>query len=77
MGLKFAEQAFELMDFDENGTLEMMEFISFVRISNNLSPVRNNIKLFFSFVDADGNFDIDIDELNDALNYLEGTTAVF
>ena len=76
LGLQFAEQAFELMDFDGNGTLEMMEFISFVRISNNLSTVRNNIKSFFSFVDADGNFDIDIDELNDALNYLEGTTAV-
>ncbi|GFH55259.1 hypothetical protein CTEN210_11735 [Chaetoceros tenuissimus] len=71
LGLKFAEQAFELMDFDGNGTLEMMEFISFVRISNNLSTVRNNIKSFFSFVDANDNFDIDIDELNDALNYLE------
>ena len=31
LGLKFAEQAFELMDFKENGTLEMMEFISFVK----------------------------------------------
>ena len=30
LGLKFAEQAFELMDF----ALEMMEFISFVRISS-------------------------------------------
>lgn len=77
LGLKFVEQAFELMDFDRNGTLEMMEFIAFVRISNNLSTIRNNIKSFFSFVDADGNFDIDIDELNDALKYLEGTTAVF
>ena len=70
-GIAFAEQAFNLMDLDGNQTLEADEFLSFSRVSFNLYSIRDKIKTFFDFVDADGNDDIDVDEINAALSYLE------
>ena len=70
-GLEFAGKAFSLMDLDGNETLDMEEFIAFAMVSHSLAQVREMIAIFFDFVDNDGNNDIDIDELNAALEYLE------
>eukprot|EP00979_Chaetoceros_neogracilis_P010891 scaffold2612_cov267-Chaetoceros_neogracile.AAC.84 len=70
-GLQFVEQAFTLMDFDDNKTLEMKEFIAFVRVSAILGVMKDTVRTFFEFVDADGNGEVEFDELNAALSYLE------
>jgi len=70
-GLQFAEQAFTLMGFDNNKTLEMKEFVAFVRVSAIIGVMKDTVSTFFEFVDADGNGEIEFDELNAALSYLE------
>lgn len=72
IGLSFAEKAFSMMDFNGDGnTLKAKEFLSFCRISLLLFSIRDRIKTFFDFVDADGNDDIHVNEINSALAYLE------
>ena len=70
-GLDFAKQAISLLDFNRNETLELKEFVAFVRITANLSAIKNAVCTFFDFVDGDRNGYIDFHELNDALAYLE------
>ena len=70
-GLQFAGKAFSLMDFDHNDTLEVKEFIAFMKVTANLAAIRDTIAIFFEFVHVDGSHDIEFDELNAALGYLE------
>ena len=51
-GLDFAKQAVSLLDFNRNETLELKEFVAFVRITANLSAIKNAVCNFFDFVDA-------------------------
>lgn len=70
-GLEFAGKAFSLVDFDLNDTLELNEFIAFVKITANLAAIRDTIAFFLEYVHVDGNHGIEFDELNAALGYLE------
>jgi Ca2+-binding EF-hand superfamily protein len=69
-GLTFACCVFDLLDLDKSGTIDKYEFIALVLVSSCLRDIRRKIKNFFSFVDADGNDSIDVEELNTALVYL-------
>ena len=70
-GLEFAGKAFSLMKFDRNDTLEVNEFIAFVKATANLAAIRDTIAGFFYFVDVDGNHHFEFNDLNAALGYLE------
>ena len=70
-GLAFAGKVFNLMDLDASGGLEIEEFVAFGKVSYDLVDIRRKIENFFMFVDSDGNEEVEIDELNAALEYLE------
>ena len=59
------------MDLDASGGLEIEEFVAFGKVSYDLVDIRRKIENFFMFVDSDGNEEIEIDDLNAALEYLE------
>ena len=70
VGLDFACNAFQLLDLDGSGDIDLDEFIAFAKISKQLPRIRRPIIKFFDFVDVDGSESIEISELNSALSYL-------
>ena len=70
VGLDFACSAFQLLDLDRSGDIDLDEFIAFAKISKQLPRIRRPIIKFFDFVDVDGSESIEIAELNSALAYL-------
>ena len=60
-GLAFAGKAFNLMDLDASGGLEIEEFVAFGKVSYDLVDIRRKIEKFFMFVHSDGNEEIEID----------------
>lgn len=70
VGLEFACEAFQLMDLDKSGDVDLDEFIAFCKISNHMPVIRRLIVKFFDFVDADGSQTVEIQEFDSALSYL-------
>ena len=70
VGLDFACEAFQLMDFDKSGDIDVDEFIAFGTISKHMPEIRRLVVKFFDFVDVNGDKAVEIRELDDARAYL-------
>lgn len=70
VGLDFACEAFQLMDFDKSGDIDVDEFIAFGTISKHMPEIRRLVVKFFDFVDVNGDRAVEIRELDDARAYL-------
>ncbi|KAL7554009.1 hypothetical protein ACHAWF_017370 [Thalassiosira exigua] len=70
VGLDFACKAFDLMDFDHSGDIDIEEFIAFSRISKHMPKIQRLIIKFFNFVDVNGDHSVEICELDGARSYL-------
>mmetsp|Transcript_33860 Transcript_33860/g.80997 ORF Transcript_33860/g.80997 Transcript_33860/m.80997 type:complete len:745 (-) Transcript_33860:519-2753(-) len=70
LGLDFACQAFQLMDLDQSGDIDLDEFIAFSKISRHMPAIRRLIIKFFDFVDVNGDRSVELEELDQAREYL-------
>jgi urea transporter/Ca2+-binding EF-hand superfamily protein len=70
VGLDFALEAFQLMDLDGSGDIDLEEFIAFAKISRLMPAIRRLIVKFFDFVDVNGDRAVEIAELDSARAYL-------
>lgn len=70
VGLEFALEAFQLMDLDGSGDIDLDEFIAFAKISRHMPLIRDLVVKFFDFVDVNGDRAVEIAELNSACQYL-------
>jgi len=70
VGLDFACEAFQLMDLDESGDIDVDEFFAFVQISKHMPEIRRRFVKFFDFVDVNGDRSVEISELDAARSYL-------
>ena len=70
VGLNFALEAFQLMDLDGSGDIDLEEFTAFAKISRHMPLIRDLVVKFFDFVDANGDGGVEIAELNSACAYL-------
>ncbi len=69
-GLEFGGIVFDLMDLNEDGKLQMEEFVAFASVSRYLADIHHVVANFFASVDTDEDDEIDFDELDSALLYL-------
>lgn len=70
VGIDFALEAFQLMDFDDSGDIDLEEFIAFAKISRHMPRIRRVVVKFFDFVDVNGDRAVEIAELDSARAYL-------
>jgi len=70
VGLDFACEAFQLMDLDKSGDIDLDEFIAFGTISKHMPEIRRLVVKFFDFVDVNRDRAVEIRELDDARAYL-------
>ena len=70
VGLDFACQAFQLMDLDRSGDIDLDEFIAFCQISRHMPEIRHLVVSFFRFADINGDRSIEINELDAARSYI-------
>ena len=70
VGLDFVLEAFQLMDLDGSGDIDLDEFIAFAKISRHMPLIRDLVVKFFDFVDVNGDRAVEIAELNSACAYL-------
>ena len=70
VGLDFVCEAFQLMDLDKSGDIDLDEFIAFGTISKHMPEIRRLVVKFFDFVDVNGDRAVEIRELDDARAYL-------
>jgi Ca2+-binding EF-hand superfamily protein len=69
-GNKDAIQALILMDVQKNGIISKQDFIVFCRNSYEMHKIYKIVSTFFQFVDTSGDGFISLDEMNNALKYL-------
>jgi Ca2+-binding EF-hand superfamily protein len=70
IGLDFACSAFQLLDLDGSGNVDLDEFIAFSKISRHMPETRRPIIKFYDFVDVNQDQSVEISELDSALSYL-------
>jgi urea transporter len=71
-GCRNAGEAFSLMDFHGEESMNLAEFVSFVKVSYQLDIIKKKIANFFYFVhDSKDDRYFDFNDLNSALKFLE------
>lgn len=58
------------MDLDKSGDIDLEEFIAFSKISRHMPEIRRLIVKFFDFVDVNGDRSVELEELDQAREYL-------
>lgn len=58
------------MDLDQSGDIDLDEFIAFSKISRHMPAIRRLIIKFFDFVDVNGDRSVELEELDQAREYL-------
>lgn len=70
VGLSLACKAFQIMDLDKSGIMDIEKFTAFAKISRHMPEIRRSVIKFMDFVDIDGDRSIKISELDGARSYL-------